>query len=288
MLEWCKKWFPARVTALAAHLHKDPNPLYLDFEPTLHGMEQLQGYQAIMDAARNERILSATHKGFLACGLMMHAMRSYEFSTSMLRFQQGRQPSKWQYLWLLKTAWANERVLARAVLPLAMGEWTLWRTRRLLFPFCDSPVIIPRDGLIALISPRLVLEIDLTVTRPEDHWIARDEMPPHELDVFGRLLLGNTFKELVAWDRETLERWQCDPQCRNRIEALSNKEARDAAIAEAADRVIWGVMGFGRVPDDFETWGPAVRETVLQSAKGRALLSELRSQSAQAQSRGRH
>lgn len=48
-------------------------------------------------------------------------------------------------------------------------------------------------------------------------------MAPHKFYVFRRLLLGNTFKELVAWDRETLERWQCDPQCRNRIEALSNR-----------------------------------------------------------------
>jgi hypothetical protein len=141
-------------------------------------------------------------------------------------------------------------------------------------------------GLVAVVSPRLLLEIDLTVTRPEDHWIARDETPPQELDVFRSGLLHNTFKELVAWDRRTLERWQSDPRCRSRIEALSSKEGRDAAIAEAADRIVWGVMGFGRVPDDFEKWGPAVRETVLQSEKGRALLSELRSKSAHPQSRG--
>jgi hypothetical protein len=285
MLDWCKQWFPTDVPALADHLRHNPDLLYLDFEPTLYGLEQLHGYQAIMDLARNERILSAVHKGFLACGLMMHAMRSYELSTSMLRVQQGRQPSQWQYLWLLKSAWANEVVLARATLPLAMGEWTLWRTGDLAFPLCDSPVLIHRDGLIAVVSPRLLLEIDLTVTRPEDHWVARNEIPPNGLDVFRSGVLRNTFKELVAWDRETLERWQNDRRCRRRIEALAVKEGRDAAITEAADRLVWGVMGFGRVPDDFEKWAPAVRETVLQSEQGRALLSELRSQSAQPRNR---
>ena len=37
-----------------------------------------------------------------------------------------------------------------------------------------------------------------------------------------------------------------------------------------------GRHGLGRVPDDFEKWAPAVRNKVLQSDKGRALLSELR------------
>lgn len=127
-----------------------------------------------------------------------------------------------------------------------------------------------------MLSPRLLLQIDLTVARPEDHWILREEVPPQELDVFRGALLGNTFKELVAWDRATLERWGSDPRCQKRVEALSSKEGRDATIAEATERVVRGIMGFGRVPDDFESWAPAVRDKVLQSDKGRALLSELR------------
>lgn len=286
MLDWCKRWFPAKVQGLAEHLRQHPDSLYLDFEPTLHGLEQLQGYEAIMDVARNERFLSASHKGFLACGLMIHALRGYELSTSMAQERQAGEPSKWQYLWLLKTVWANELVLLRAVLPLAMGQWTLWRTTDLTFPLCDSPVLIHQDGLVAVLSPRLLLQIDLTVAQPEDHWILRDEVPPQDLDLFRGALLRNTFKELVAWDRATLERWGSDPRCRARVNALSTQEGRNVAIAEAAERVVWGVMGFGRVPDDFEKWAPSVRDKVLKSDKGRALLSELRSQSVHLQSRG--
>ena len=283
MLDWCKRWHPSEVAGLAEYLRSHPDPLYLDFEPTLHGLEQLQGYQAIMEVARNESILSAAHQGFLACGLMMHAMRSYEFSTSMLKVHQGKEPSKWQYLWLLKTAWANELVLARAVVPLVMGEWTLWSTGDSAFPLCDSPVVMHKDGLFAVISPRLLLEIDLTVPRPEGHWISRHDLPPEKLHVLRRGILSNTFKELIASDRVLAENWRSDPQCRKRISVLSTEDGREAAIAEAADRVIWGVMGFGRVPDDFEEWAPAVSEAILQSDKGRALLVELRSRSGRAE-----
>ena len=100
-----------------------------------------------------------------------------------------------------------------------------------------------RDGLVAVLSPRLLLQIDLTVTQPEDHWILRDEVPTQDLVAFRGALLGHAFKELVAWDRSTLERWGSDLRCRKRIEALSSQEGRDADIAGAAERVAWGVMG---------------------------------------------
>lgn len=275
MVDWCRRWHPAKAQGLADYVQQNREPLYLDFEPTLHGLEHLHGYDAIMDAVRHERILSAAHKGFLACGLMMHAMRGYEFSTIMLERHRLNQ-SKWEYLWLLKTAMANELVLARATLPLAMGEWTLWRTPDLAFPLCDSPVIIHRDGIIAVLSPRLLLQIDLTVARPEDHWIRRDGLPPEMLYGLRGTVLGNSFKELVAWDRTTLAEWRGDPRCRMRLEALAGRESIEATLAAAAERVIWGIMGFGRVPEDFETWAPAVRDRALASDKGQAVLSELR------------
>jgi hypothetical protein len=44
-------------------------------------------------------------------------------------------------------------------------------------------------------------------------------------------------------------------------------------------------MGFGRVPDDFETWAPAVRDRALASEKGQAVLSELRACAARVRER---
>lgn len=60
------------------------------------------------------------------------------------------------------------------------------------------------------------------------------------------------------------------------LEARASREGKEATLAAAAERVIWGIMGFGRVPDDFETWAPAVRDRALASEKGQAVLSELR------------
>jgi hypothetical protein len=52
MLDWCKHWYPGEVAGLAEYLRHDPDPLYLDFEPTLHGLEQLHGYRSPHRPAR--------------------------------------------------------------------------------------------------------------------------------------------------------------------------------------------------------------------------------------------
>jgi hypothetical protein len=105
------------------------------------------------------------------------------------------------------------------------------------------------------------------------------------LDGLRGAVLGNSFKELVAWDRANLVAWRGDPRCWVRLEALASPQERQATLAAAAERVIWGVMGFGRVPDDFETWAPAVRDRALASEKGQAVLSELRACAARVRER---
>jgi hypothetical protein len=43
------------------------------------------------------------------------------------------------------------------------------------------------------------------------------------------------------------------------MRTVNNKHGYAALIREAAARVAWAVDGFGRVPDDFESWiGPII------------------------------
>jgi hypothetical protein len=47
---------------------------------------------------------------------------------------------------------------------------------------------------------------------------------------------------------------------------LATPESRTSAVREAAARVIWALNGFGRMPEDFETWAGNIfkREEVQQ------------------------
>jgi hypothetical protein len=166
MLRFSRRYYPDHYEELRQYVAEHPESLYLDFEATLTGVEQTDGYDALMRAAKIGGIASTPHKGFLACLLVLHITRSHELMTSILTTPGGIE--KWEYFWLLKNAWANHLVLARAVTPLALGAWTLWRTTEHHFPLPDSPVMIDKHSVLAILSPRLLLEIDLNTPQPQE------------------------------------------------------------------------------------------------------------------------
>lgn len=266
MLDFCRRHFPDKAEVLARYLEEHPDSLYLDFEGTLTGVEDLQGYDALLRAARQGGLESTAHKGFLACALVMHAMRSHELMTGILEEPRPPGMEKWEYLWMLKNAWSDRLSLARAVSPLALGEWTFWRTPQHCFPLPDSPVMIDRDSLLAIISPGLLLKIDLTVSQREDQWNIIEGIPTPTFEEFQRRAIANAFKDIIFSDARALEQWQSLPKCQYRIQQLATPESRIACVREAAARVIWALTGFGRVPADFESWAGGIfnREEVQQ------------------------
>jgi hypothetical protein len=173
---------------------------------------------------------------------------------------------KWEYLWMLKNTWSDRVALARAVTPLALAEWTFWRTRQHCFPLPDSPVMIDCDSILAIISPRLLLKIDFTASQPEDQWNIIEGIPAPAFDEFQRRAIANAFKDIIFSDAPALEQWQSLPDCQDRIRQLATPESRIAFVREAAARVIWALNGFGRVAADFETWAGNIfeREEIRQ------------------------
>jgi len=265
-LDFCQRRFPDKAEGLARYLAEHPASLYLDFEATLTGLEDLQGYDALLRAARQGGLESAAHKGFLACALLMHATRSHELMTGILDELGPPGLQKWEYLWILKNTWSDRMALARAVMPLALAEWTFWRTQHHCFPLPDSPVMIDRDSILAIISPRLLLKIDFTASQPEDRWNIIEDIPTPELEEFQRRAIGNSFKDIIFSDASTLEQWQSMPAYQHRIRQFAIRESRAALVREAAARVLWALNGFGRVPEDFERWAGGIfrREEVQQ------------------------
>jgi hypothetical protein len=266
MLDFCRRRFPDKAEGLSRYLAEHPDSLYLDFEATLTGVEDLQGYDALRRAARQGGLESAAHKGFLACALVMHATRSHELMTGIIDEPSPLGMEKWEYLWMLKNAWSDRVALARAVTPLALAEWTFWRTRQHRFPLPDSPVMIDHDSVLAIISPRLLLKIDFTASQREDQWNIIEGIPTPAFDEFQRRAIRNAFKDIIFSDAHALEEWQSLPEYRDRMRELATPESRTSAVREAAARVIWALNGFGRMPEDFETWAGNIfkREEVQQ------------------------
>src|SRR6202030_167780 len=113
---------------------------------------------------------------------------------------------------------------------------------------CDSPIMIGPDSVMAVLSPRLLLEINLNVPLAEDAWRIRDGIKAEKYDEFLFKALNNTFKEIIYSDAEELKKWQQLPEYRARRKTLQNLDTRREAVAQAANRVIFTLNGFGRMP----------------------------------------
>jgi hypothetical protein len=250
---FCARRYPEKYEGLVDYVSTHPEVSFLDFEDILTGLET-KGYSWLMDAARFGGLQSIEHQGFLACILMIHAMRSFEFMSAAITATGAVGVDKWEYFWLLKNAWSSRSILARAVTPLALAEWTLWRTSDHAFPLCDSPVMIDRNSLMAVLSPRLLLYIDLKISQPEQSWRLRDDIPKHVLAEFRRRSIANSFKEVIFSDPQVLQEWLSSDHAADRIAALGDPVRARLCIEEAAARVTYGIGGFGRMPDGFENW----------------------------------
>jgi hypothetical protein len=85
-----------------------------------------------------------------------------------------------------------------------------------------------------------------------------DGISTEKFTEFRNRAITNAFKDILAPNQDTLNEWQSLPEYRRRSHALTIPASRTACVREAAARVIWAINGFGRVPDDFETWAPRV------------------------------
>jgi hypothetical protein len=253
MKSFCRRWDPSKYEELSEYVTVHPETLYLDFESILTGVEESEAYRSLLETARLGDIPSAEHKGFLTCLLVLHAMRSHEMMASMIEGAAIRGLEKWEYFYLLKNAWSSPSILARAAVPLAVAGWTIYRSPNHRFPLCDSPVMIGPDGVMAVLSPRLLLEIDLTVTAPETTWTVRDGMSGKKRSEFRRRAIANSYRDIIFSDPDELQKWRAMPEFRRRVATLSQPDTQRALLREGTSRIIWALMGFGRVPDDFET-----------------------------------
>lgn len=250
--DFCKRRYPSEYDSLCRSIENHEETLYMDFEEILTGMERLASYETLMEVVVSGGIRSVVQKGFLTCHLVLQAMRSHEMMNSMIDTLSSIGIPKWEYLWMLKNAWSNKFVLARATTTLAFSQWLLHVTDKHTYPLCDSPVMINENTLMAVLSPRILLEININEPHPEDKWTVRNGISSSKYREFRRRSIQNSFKHIIFHDPEELRIWQKTPEFKTRSSDLRDNVKATRLRAEAANRVIWAINGFGKLPDDFE------------------------------------
>lgn len=113
MKDFCRRRFPEEFLAISKYIDEHPDTLIMDFEDILRSIEQTHGIRHLLQAATLGGFSSTEHKVFIACLLIIHAMRSHEFMTGMLQQTSAGGIPKWEYFWLLKNAWGRRALECR-------------------------------------------------------------------------------------------------------------------------------------------------------------------------------
>ena len=243
--DFCRRNFPDKYAEFCQEMTRHPETLYLDFEPILTGLEQTPAYRVLLDVIVKQRVDTADEKAFLASFVYIHCLRGHAIMNSMVQLASKAGIEKFEYFLQLKHILGDTNYLFAQVLPLTTACWNLYNTETHSFPLCDSPILgVPQNILVAL-SPRLLLEIDLTMKASPDSAVVARPIKQHKLLEFRNRTIGNTFREIIFSDKGLLESWMCTPEFQDRHKLVFNLKSYNALVATAGSRELWKVNAFG-------------------------------------------
>jgi hypothetical protein len=237
-----QKHYPVQYDAFNKAVANDDSTYYINFEQVLTHLEKY--YDSLLTTIKTGGIASEEDKAQLACVLVTHALRSSPYLTSRLDFCATAGIDKWEFFWLFKKALEDADVLLKPATPLVAGQWTLYRTKDHTFPLCDCPVMIGDNTVMATLSPRLLLEVNLV--HLGNSLANYRALTPSKFREFQQRTIANTFTHIIFHDRTQLQKWFSLPELSHRASTMSLPSARKQAIQDAGDRVIWAMNGFGR------------------------------------------
>jgi hypothetical protein len=247
MKAFCAKHFPDELDRISAYVEKHPETLILDFENQWTGLEQTPAYSTAMLVGATGELRSREDLGNLACFVVLQNIRSHGMIRSLLEATEAVGIPRFEYYWMLKHMLQDVHALLRLVTPIAIGEWTLYRTSENSFPLPDSPVLV-RDGLImTALSPRMLAMIDVTSMHPEGQWEIIDGVPDHRRAEYRRRCIGNAFKEIIYSECTLLEEWQRTPEFRRRVHLMRDQRSYNEVVLREAGREVWKINAYGNI-----------------------------------------
>jgi hypothetical protein len=139
------------------------------------------------------------------------------------------------------------------ILFLLESNWTIYCLAKRWFPLSDNPIMKCDEGILAILSPNMLLEIipKISGIKPADinqrsQWIKERVVLKHDISAmkyqkFKKAIISNTHKGLVFYDEKQLKSWKLSNwwnQRRNLI--LSNKNYNELVYSDELGE-LWSI-----------------------------------------------
>ena len=243
MRSFYRRRFPAKYNEVSRQLEADNRVLEMDFENILEGLEATPAYRTLRELITGRPLLTLEDKSFLSCFIVIQALRSHEMMTAMISRFASLGMQKFEYFWVLKNAMATD-LFDAPVSMIAFSHWLLYTSDEHVLPLCDSPVMIGPRSLMIPLSPRLLLEVDLTVRTSPRQWTIKGNIPSNKMREFRRRSIANSYRQILFHDENVLAQWQSTREFKSRVALIRDSKCYRHEIHGAAERVQWVLDGF--------------------------------------------
>ena len=122
----------------------------------------------------------------------------------------------------------------QAVFPIATASWKLFHVDQDTFPLSDSAISVKPESVMVALSPRHLLEKDLTV--PAFWCWHYNHINSEKIAEFRGRTIGNTFREIIFSNCAVLEDWRSDSAFQERVELIGNLKSYNALVQAESDR----------------------------------------------------
>lgn len=245
MMKFCRQYRPEFFEEFQKINHPDSYPLSINLEDFLTHLEGSDTYSVLLETIRNQTVITPYEKSMLACWIYIQLLRGHAAMSASLEWNAQIGIDKFEYFVLLKWALSDRKFLAKQIVPIALSHWMFYRTQSDTFPLSDSPVLVNDDSVIVTLSPRLILEMYNQPGVGEISWDIKDGIDNQKLDEFQKRTIGNTFREIIFSDKQTLEEWKQTKAFKSRVKTMSNITSYNTLVLKEKQRELWNLNAFG-------------------------------------------
>jgi hypothetical protein len=232
--DFCRRRRPEKYAAFEQRMKEHDYDVFMDFEEFFGGIEKLTPYQTLLKVIKTNTVSGVVDKSHLAHFVVWQNLRSHGVMNATLERDGKAGIHKFESFIGLRWMLENQDFMYRHVLPLTLSSWTLFQLEADTFPLSDSAVSIKQNNIMVALSPRHLLEIDLTAQAAG--CLHRNRIDPPTLAEFRRRTLGNTFREIIFSNRKVLEDWRSDKVFQERVEIIRTMPSYEAVIEADARR----------------------------------------------------
>lgn len=239
MISFCKRNFPKEVPHMEEYLKDHKEELVMDIENIWCALEQTPVYTELLKIIYKNDINIKTDIEWIACFIIIQRLRSHAVFNSLLEFNEQFNLPRFEWFWILKSLLSNEEYLRKAVSNVLRGKWTFFILASYTFPISDSAVCIKQNGMMVVLSPRILLEIKFMTIKKGIQVKKVNKISRRKLKEYYRSCVKNTFKEIIFEDKAVLENIKNTKYFKRQIKYISNNKSMNKLVLRINNYELW-------------------------------------------------